>query len=368
MNKAYFSALSFATAPCIRLSYYNCSVFELNWANLADSSKPLTLKNPARKLGTNTLKKDIFQLHDKHFVKQGKKFSRLFLILASIIGFMATCLPTSASASNYLYEYEISESLKEGIPEKEFIWLDTGLKRKTLALRVNSKSTEAKGVVVILPDLGHHPDWPNIIHDLRYYLPQHGWATLTIQPPVDIDLENQHDFEAAYQTIKQRVTAAIKYIKADAPEFVVLLGRGKSANYAIRYVAETQNTDHSAHSVVFVSAFDSRYLTTSAYMKSIATPMLDIFAENDHPQVLESAHARIIAARFAAKLKSAPQNLSSTRKVQQLALNKTGNLRYRQIIIPGATALFTAQTKTLLKSIRGWLTVTSRKKRVVAER
>jgi len=276
----------------------------------------------------------------------------------------------SAFASNYLYEFEFSEALKKQIPDKQFVWLDTGTKRDTLSLLIKSQSPKAKGAVIILPEIGHHPDWPNVIHDLRYKLAQYGWATLSVQMPVDVNLNNKQAYEDVYQTVKDRTIAAIKYIQANSPDFIVLLGRGKSANFAIRYIAETQNLEQAtqaAHALVFISAFDSKHLKISDYMKSIATPMLDIYAEKDHQNVLESATARNVAARFAAKLKSDPQNLTSSNKVQQLILNKTGNLRYRQIVIPGANALFTAQSDALIKAIRGWLQVHSSQKKIVAQ-
>ncbi len=273
-------------------------------------------------------------------------------------------------ASNYLYEYEFSEALKKQIPEKQFVWLDSGTDRDTLSLLIKSQSPKAKGAIIILPEIGHHPDWPNVIHDLRYTLAQYGWATLSVQMPVDVELNYKQAYEDVYQTVKKRTIAAIKYIQENSPDYIVLLARGKSANFAIRYIAEMQNLEQAtqaAHALVFIGAFDSAYLKTSDYMKSIAIPMLDIFAEKDHKYVLESATARVVAARFAAKLKSDPQNLTSSHKVQQLIINKTGNLRFRQIVIPGANALFTAQSDTLIKAIRGWLQVHSSQKKVVVQ-
>jgi len=302
------------------------------------------------------------QLLRKHQISNPLK--QFFFTIIIILSFQ------SAFASNYLYEFEFSEALKKQLPSKQFVWLDTGGKRNTLSLLIKSQSLKARGAVIILPEIGHHPDWPNVIHDLRYKLAQYGWATLSVQMPIDVDLSTKQSQEDVYQTVKSRTIAAIKYIQANAPDYVVLLGRGKSANFAIRYIAETQNLEQAtqaAHALVFISAFDSDHLKTSDYMKSIATPMLDIFAEKDHQHVLQSATARNVAARFAAKLKSEPQNLTSSHKVQQLILNKTGNLRYRQIVIPGADTLFTAQSDVLIKAIRGWLQVHSRQQKVVEQ-
>ena len=114
-------------------------------------------------------------------------------------------------------------------------------------------------------------------------------------------------------------------------------------------------TQANIDALVFVSAFDDFSSNTSNYMKSIAIPMLDIFAEKDDVRVLSSAQARLVAARFASRLKSDPQHLESSTKVQQLILNKTGNLRYRQIVVPGTDARFITQAETLNKAIRGWL-------------
>ena len=310
----------------------------------------------------------LLQISDKQIWRRVRqRFSSCLSFSLLFYAFIfTTTLPLPVLASNYLYEFEFAETLKKQIPEQEFVWLKTDSPRDTLALFRESESGELRGTAIILSDLGKHPDWPNVIHDLRYALPAHDWSTLSVQMPVDVDINSNNDSNRAYQTIKKRLTAAIAHIENTNPGYVAIIARGKSANFAIRFVSESQNEATAAKALVFISAYDTPHLTSSDYMKNIAAPMLDIFAEKDQPNVLKSAKKRNIAARFAAKLRSSPQNLYSSRKVQELALNKSGNLRFRQIIIPGANGLFTAQKKQLVKAIRGWLQVHTTKKRTVA--
>ena len=73
--------------------------------------------------------------------------------------------------------------------------------------------------------------------------------------------------------------------------------------------------------------------------------------------MLESAAKRLVAANFAGKLKAKPRFLKLSSKVQNLAINKTGNLRYRQKVINGADYQFDEEEQQLIKAIRGWLAV-----------
>ena len=201
-------------------------------------------------------------------------------------------------ATNFLYEYEASEILKQQLPANQIVWLSTAAKRDTLALLKKSEALEAAGAVIILPDLNHHPDWPQMIHPMRRYFPRFGWATLSIQTPVDIDTTREQSINKAYETVKLRIIAAINYLVTNSAKTIILLGRGHSAHFAVRYAAEHQ-TQANIDALVFVSAFDDFSSNTSNYMKSIAIPMLDIFAEKDDVRVLSSAQARLVAARFA---------------------------------------------------------------------
>lgn len=268
-------------------------------------------------------------------------------------------------ATNFMIEYEFSETLKKQVRSHQIVWLETGLKRKTFALYLDTQDIDIQGGAIILPDFNQHPDWPEIIHTLRNELPGHGWKTLSIQPPIMENLPSAAELERHYKTVGSRAQAGISFFKEKGIENIVLIGRGLSANMLARFAAESSKTlreneeitQGDVQALVLISTFDSPWLNVSDQIRQVPIAILDIFGENDEPEVIMSAKNRLIASQFAAKLKNKPKTLASSRKVQSLAINKTGNLRYRQATISGADHDFTRQNHELIKYIRGWLAI-----------
>jgi len=284
--------------------------------------------------------------------------SRLcFLLILSLIG------TSEALSSNFLIEYEFSESLIKQVDAEEIVWLETGIKRKTFALFTDAENIDIQGGAIILSDFNQHPDWPQITRQLRKALPRFGWQTLSIQMPIIENHPTNIELERQYNAVGSRIQAGIDHFKEKGVQNIVLIGRSQTANIAIRYTAEIsqqiqdeENPEESAiQALVCISAFDSPWLNVSESIRQIPIAILDIFGENDIPEVLMSAKKRLIASQFSAKLKHRPTTLPSSRKVQKLAINKTGNLRYRQAVIAGADHQFTRQDRELVKYIRGWL-------------
>lgn len=52
-----------------------------------------------------------------------------------------------------------------------------------LALLQASQQPTSQGLVVLLPNRGQHPDWPQIVRPLRHQLTEHGWTVLALEFP-----------------------------------------------------------------------------------------------------------------------------------------------------------------------------------------
>jgi len=269
--------------------------------------------------------------------------------------------------SNYFLEKQISRSLAQTEKKENILWLKTTEKPPILALLAPANTLEKQGGVIILADLFQSPDWPIIIHGLRTKLPDYGWETLSIQLPIPVyDISNA-ELNSTYELTRQRINSAIDYFKTNNISNIVLIGVGQSANFALKYVATLPVKDPKIQAIVSIKAYDSRWLTSSELVKKISIPLFDIIPEHDADIVLNSAKKRLIAANFAGKLKTNPRMLALSSKVQTLAINKTGNLRYRQKVINGANYHFDEQEYTLIKAIRGWLGVYASGKQIEIE-
>lgn len=261
------------------------------------------------------------------------------------------------ASTNYFVEEKISESFKQTQESESIVWLKTAEKRDILALHSPSITSELQGGVVILSDLYQTPDSPVIVHGLRTRLPIFGWETLSVQMPVPPSNPSIPQLDSSYDLTRQRIESAINYFKNKNISNIVLIGISHSANFSLKYAASFTAENTKIQAVICIKAFDSSWLTSSDLIKNIAIPILDILPEHDSDVIHKSAEKRLYSAGFAGRLRAKPQTLALSKKVQALATNKTGNLRYRQKIINGANYQFHKQEDTLDKVIRGWMSI-----------
>ncbi len=76
----------------------------------------------------------------------------------------------------------IATALRQQLPESQQRWL-TDSQGEFLALYQPQNRAQPMGAVLIVHDLGQHPDWPHVVRPLRQGLPDQGWHTLSIMLP-----------------------------------------------------------------------------------------------------------------------------------------------------------------------------------------
>ena len=275
------------------------------------------------------------------------RFARLILILIY-------CLP--ANASNLWEEDKISQRIQKVTNNSEIVWLKTDSRQPVLALHKEPLITKIKGATIILHDIGHQPDWAQVIAPLRNQLPQNGWHTLSIQMPIPDPIWQFTSPEDIYTESVKRLEAAINYLQGKNISHLVLIAQGDSAALAAHYLSTNQ---HPFSAFVAVSIThneqvdDWRNLDKS--MRSLNLATLDIYAEHDKPEVLRYTELRLAAARvFGGNMRTAPP-IPHSKKVMELAKNKTNNLWFRQIMVSNAKPSFPDHQQSFVKYVRGWL-------------
>ena len=266
---------------------------------------------------------------------------------------------TNVGASNLWEEKQWGDGLSSLIDPDEVRWLPT-LPQQTFCLYRETKLIEIQGGVILLHPPGGHPDWPHTIGELRKNLVNHGWHTLSMQMPVSESNLQQPDFERFYEDSAPRFDEAIKFFKNINVENIIIVAQGVSGIIASEYLARKDEPQWSVSGLILISLPSYPKATNGLDgIKSIAqlpVAILDIYAENDAPLVIEHAALRRKAAREASwQPRQFNLQLDLTPKVLQLAYNHTGNLAYRQIKIEGAGPNFSSYSDKLVKVIRGWL-------------
>jgi hypothetical protein len=263
-----------------------------------------------------------------------------------------------------------------------------GTNQDYYGLFLEESTGSPQGGVLILTDNQQHGHWPDLIKPLREYLPQHGWATLTIelpdeperqritrpkptdQPPLlnsedekeaiasispittnqegeprltteavdnadpdarDLTSEEAVTVDAVNQYKKQsqqRISAAMEYLRSKGQLNLVIIGYGIGAAWAIDYLVQ-QN--EKGLTLVTIDAMPSQYNDTQMHQQllKLQNPFLDLMQPNK-PYVLKKGKAR------------------------RVIMQRNKNEQYQQIITSNVAGYRNNENPTT-RRIRGWL-------------
>ena len=262
-----------------------------------------------------------------YFISGFKAALPLCCVLLLTTGMAATAAPPSWS-----------ETLQaDARLAKDLAWLDVG-QEKVLYLYRPGASAVQRGTVVMLHDLLDHADWPGVVQPLRNQLPEHGWATLSLQlPPATGPLKT----ETYLQEVGARIVAAVALASEKSDRPVMLLGVGTGASAAAWFLSNTPKSP--VRGLIAVSPRplpEQSQAELKTLMAAAPIPVLEVFAERDHPNVLEGVEDRKTLAAARPATTSAARDRPAP---------------YRQTVIEGAEADYAGQADVLTKRIRGWM-------------
>lgn len=197
--------------------------------------------------------------------------------------------PATAVSDKVRLEQQQQRLLSELLGPPAAVWIEVG-GEKALAFWTEDQSEKPVGAVMLLHAQGQNPRWSDTLLRLHHHLPQHGWATLSIElpelpepgvpertlepppaqaapaptgsDPVDetkvVHQEPATDTTAAAATpppapqvtvadaraaIQRHVAAGTQYLQQKGQYNLVLLGEGASALWALEHLAEATVPD-----------------------------------------------------------------------------------------------------------------------------
>ena len=103
-----------------------------------------------------------------------------FLITVFWILCLVQYLGDTCWASDEKRESEFADGINKTLAMGKAVWLESE-GNKFLGLYTETEKLTSKGTVIILHDMGGHPNQRQLIYGLRVYLPEHNWATLALQ-------------------------------------------------------------------------------------------------------------------------------------------------------------------------------------------
>lgn len=264
------------------------------------------------------------------------KFRILYVLLCGV-------LPVCLSAAGNSYEQELDKALASRVEQGEPVWLDnTG--DRFFGIYHQQLTDKAQGAVIIIHNMGGHPDWPQVVAPLRLQLPAGGWATLSIQMPVLEPGEALADYGDTIKQASNRIRAAVRDLREKKFLNIVLVGYGFGATTGACYLAG-DGGGIQAFAGIGMQSYDflSPRLNLDDCLARIDIPVLDLYGSRDFDEVLRLAVNRRLEAR-------------------KLNMN-----RYLQVTIDGADHYYSGLEGVMVQRIRGWLDKAAPGVRVIAD-
>ncbi len=251
--------------------------------------------------------------------------------LLYLLSFLCTLLSPPGNTSDLEKERRWSEQIVDSLLVGDPVQLDAkGV--SFLGIFAEANTGPGDRAVILLHGIGVHPDWPEIINPLRSNLPEHGWATLSIQMPILANEAALADYAPLFDEVGPRVAAAVAYLREKDNRTIVLVGHSLGASMGAAYLAGS--AQHGINGLIVIGMpvieMDDR-MNGARALEKIRLPVLDLYGSRDLDTVLRSAQTRSAAAR------------------------KAENTAYRQTEVEGADHFFLGMDDELTRRIYGWL-------------
>lgn len=249
--------------------------------------------------------------------------------ISTVLTLFALLFTFSANASDLAKEKRWADAIEDTIMEGDIVMLNDG---KNEFLGIMTEATkDQKRAAIIMHGTGIHPDWPQIILPLRVGLTNHGWHTLSIQMPILPNDAKYPEYAPLYPEVAPRINAAIKQLKADGFNSIVLIGHSQGSIMGSYFLSTNKSDIKAFVGIGMPDLGNDVRMMNSESLKNIKIPVLDIYGSGDLESVLNTSKLRLASAK------------------------KAGNKHYKQVVIKGADHFFKNKEKELLKKTAEWL-------------
>lgn len=222
------------------------------------------------------------------------------------------------------------------------VWLSAGGSQKVLAIDERAQTRPPKGGVILLHDMGEHPDWPQVIGPLRRALPRHGWATLSVQMPVLAAGAAPDRYAPLVAEAIPRLRAAVHYLNSRHISPIVLVGYGLGATMGAAYLAAQKPGPVRSFVGISMGMLNGapEELNPAPYLAKLTVPALAVYGSRDYEWVVRSAPSLTAAA--------------ARNSADEASAAGGGPPAFRQIRIMGADHGYTGLTDDLTDDVLGW--------------
>lgn len=196
----------------------------------------------------------------------------LLLLLALVVGF--------AQAADYAREKKWADEITPGVVVGEPLYLDAAGHK---FLGIYTEAPKAKVAVIVVHGLGVHPDW-ELIGVLRSQLAEEGYTTLSIQMPVLAADVKAEQYTSTFDEAAARLKAAAAFLQAKGYARVAIVSHSMGSRMSRYYLDKNPAAPVAAWVAIGMPGGDD--------YRGIKVPVLDLYGEQDLPQVLATVKQR----------------------------------------------------------------------------
>ena len=183
-----------------------------------------------------------------------------------------------ANAQDYDREQRWAAEVVPNLVVGDAVQLKLPSGREFLGLYVENKT--AKKAILLVHGIGVHPDH-SVIGILRTTLADMGYATLSIQMPVQRSDAAPYEYPPLFPEAAARIQAGADWLAARGFPRPVLLSHSLGSRMASVYFERTPGAPFAAWVCMGLSGDFGR-------MGNVKVPVLDLYGENDLPGVLRA--------------------------------------------------------------------------------
>lgn len=253
-----------------------------------------------------------------------RRFTFTFLVAAVV-------MQPFAVASDIDREKRLAAQIVDAIFDGEPLYLDAG-GHEFLGIYMEAPEGASKRAVLIIHGRGYHPDWEQVTQPLRIGLTEHGWNTLSIQMPV-LDKEAKfYDYVPVFPEALPRIDAAIRYLKAQGNDEIVMIAHSCGVHMSMAWVRESGTSAIDAYIGIGMGATDYKQPMLEPFpFEKMQVPVLDLYGSADYPAVQNGAPDR------------------------WTAISKQRQAKSKQVMLMDADHYMRDQNEALLQAVAEWL-------------
>ncbi len=191
---------------------------------------------------------------------------------------------------NLLRNLDIQRYYQQSQREERVLELSSDQER-FIALALEQRTENPQGGLLILHDVGHTPDWPYLLQQVRTVMPDLGWSTLSIDLPTPatealgvLPLADTNEPISATTSpveaqarVLARIQAGIAYLNGEGLFNIAVLGYGDGAYWGTKYLSERLAEEEQDSFALILFEPPLKYPDLPELMASLTIPTLDLY-------------------------------------------------------------------------------------------